>query len=243
MNLSLLSFLALALPTTSASTAEKLKSNCPHGSNGFIIVAKAGIDATSIATGNGVEITRAFKIIPGIVTGDLTDNQVAALIADPSVKSVEANCIIHLERPVSGANAPLRSWGLQAVGARDSSGAHLLPRDGTGANSYILDTGIRTTHEDLPNSEIAYDVFGGNGADGDGHGTHCSGTVGGVTSGVSPGTKLYGVKVLDDNGSGTWAGVIEGIDHVSDSGVGPRLMSMSLGGGVNDAVCDAVAAA
>lgn len=39
--------------------------------------------------------------------------------------------------------------------------------------------------------------------DGNGHGTHVAGTVGGTTYGVAKKTKLYAVKVLDSSGSGT----------------------------------------
>lgn len=242
MNLSLLSFLALALPTMSAPTAaDKLKSVCPLGSDGFIVVGKAGVDVGTVAARHNVVTKRAYKSFPGFSTGELTNEQVAALHADSDVKTIEANCKIQLE--VQASASELRSWGLEFVGARDSSGTHLLPANGAGANSYVVDTGIQPTHEDLPGSEIAFDSFGESGIDGNGHGTHCAGTVGGATSGVSPGTKLYGVRVLNNGGSGTWEGVIAGMDFVTEDGVGPRLMSMSLGGGNNAAVCSAVAAA
>jgi subtilisin family serine protease len=85
----------------------------------------------------------------------------------------------------------------------------------------------------------------GNDADGYGHGTHVAGTIGGVTYGVAKKTKLYAVKVLDNSGSGTYAGVIAGIDYVANDAQTrdcPKgsVANMSLGGGKSQAVNDAV---
>jgi subtilisin family serine protease len=44
---------------------------------------------------------------------------------------------------------------------------------------------------------------GGITGDANGHGTHCAGTVGSTTYGVAKNTRLFGVKVLNDSGSGT----------------------------------------
>lgn len=47
--------------------------------------------------------------------------------------------------------------------------------------------------------------FSGDGqdSDGNGHGTHVSGTIGSKTYGVAKKTSIYGVKVLDAQGSGS----------------------------------------
>ena len=72
-----------------------------------------------------------------------------------------------------------------------------------------------------------------------------SGTVGGTTWGVAKRVSLVPVRVLDCRGSGTWSGVIAGIDWVADSTLRPAVANMSLGGGksasVNAAVAGAVA--
>jgi subtilisin family serine protease len=85
-----------------------------------------------------------------------------------------------------------------------------------------------------------------NNTDGAGHGTHVAGTVGSVTFGVAKQTKLFAVKVLDANGSGTNAGVIKGMDFVTDdaptrncSGI---VVNMSFGGATSSAVNQAAAA-
>ncbi len=110
--------------------------------------------------------------------------------------------------------------------------------------AYIIDTGIRLTHSDFGGRAVSgYDsVDGGSADDCNGHGTHVAGTVGGTTYGVAKGVRLVGVRVLDCGGSGTWSGVIAGIDWATaDHAAGaPAVANMSLGGGANTAVDDAV---
>lgn len=84
--------------------------------------------------------------------------------------------------------------------------------------------------------------------DDNGHGTHVAGTIGSRTFGIAKNTKIYGIKVLDADGSGEWSGIVDGIQlAVSDSkkrscpkGV---VVNMSVGGGKTQSVNDALAAA
>ena len=88
--------------------------------------------------------------------------------------------------------------------------------------------------------------FASTDTDGNGHGTHCSGTIGSKTYGVAKKTSIFGVKVLDDNGSGEFSTIISGMDYVASDyknrdcpkGV---VASMSLGGGFSQSVNDGVA--
>jgi subtilisin family serine protease len=80
-----------------------------------------------------------------------------------------------------------------------------------------------------------------NGNDDNGHGTHCSGiaaarnNTAGVV-GVAPGARLWAVKVLDRNGSGTMSNVIKGVDYVTANAAAIEVANMSLGGGNSDAL-------
>ncbi|HSP59628.1 MAG TPA: S8 family peptidase, partial [Ornithinimicrobium sp.] len=74
-----------------------------------------------------------------------------------------------------------------------------------------------------------------------GHGTHVAGTVGGSTYGVAKGVNLVPVRVLDCRGSGSWSGVVAGMDWVVGDADGPSVANLSLGGGANASVDDAVA--
>jgi subtilisin family serine protease len=85
----------------------------------------------------------------------------------------------------------------------------------------------------------------GNDADGYGHGTHVAGTIGSVTYGIAKKTTLLAVKVLDNSGSGSYSGVIAGIDFAATDSTTrdcPKgsVANMSLGGSKSQAVNDAV---
>ncbi|XP_072177689.1 aqualysin-1-like [Diadema setosum] len=129
------------------------------------------------------------------------------------------------------------TWGLDRIDQAD------LPLDdsytpigdgGAGVNVYVLDTGIRTTHEEFEDRAfIAYDAMEyAIGADGDcqGHGTHCASTVAGKVYGVAPKAHVHSVRVLGCSGSGSKGGVMEGMEWVAISGQRPAIASMSLGG-------------
>lgn len=82
--------------------------------------------------------------------------------------------------------------------------------------------------------------------DGNGHGTHCAGTIGGTKYGVAKKTKLYGVKVLNAAGSGSYSGIISGMDFVATDSASRScpngvVVNMSLGGGYSAALNSAAA--
>jgi len=125
-------------------------------------------------------------------------------------------------------------------------------------NVAVIDTGIDADHADLNiiggkrfyinNGLVASD---NNFDDDHGHGTFVAGTIGAVdntigTVGVAPGVGLYAVKVLDSNGSGYTSVIIEGLDHIIDLNLDNNaandihVANMSIGGGFNRALNDAV---
>jgi subtilisin family serine protease len=149
------------------------------------------------------------------------------------------------------------TWGLSRVSHvnRQTSGTSYTydSSAGEGTCVYIVDTGIEASHPEFEGRATFLANFAGDGSntDGNGHGTHCAGTIGSKTYGVAKKTKLYGVKVLDASGSGSNSGVIAGINYVAND-VKTRscpkgaVGSMSLGGtkstAVNSAAANAVSA-
>ena len=119
---------------------------------------------------------------------------------------------------------------------------------GEGIVVAVLDTGIDLNHPDLKGNIIDGRNFTGEGrrddySDGNGHGTHVAGTIAGVMNGsgvigVAPDAKLLICKVLDSQGSGSYQGIIKGIEYASKwrgvNGEKVRVMNMSLGGAYDD---------
>jgi subtilisin family serine protease len=126
------------------------------------------------------------------------------------------------------AAAGASTWGVAAVGA-DAS-----PRSGAGVVVSILDTGIDAAHPAFTGVELIEEDFSDSGnGDGQGHGTHCAGTVFGrdvdsTRIGIAPGvTKALIGKVLGDDGTGDSDMIFRGIEWAVQQGA--RVISMSLG--------------
>ncbi|GBG84564.1 hypothetical protein CBR_g38846 [Chara braunii] len=118
------------------------------------------------------------------------------------------------------------------------------PFGGANVNIYVLDTGIRETHEDfyyidrrrMPNGRFASRVRPGFNAIGDfqgtadcqGHGTHVAGTAAGLKSGVAKSALLYPVRALGCNGDGAYQWVLAGLDWIARNMVKPAIVTMSI---------------
>lgn len=168
----------------------------------------------------------------------LTEDEMFRLARDKRVKYIEPDQVISISGSQSNA-----TWGLDRVDQRDLPLNQTYTWDGTGqgVRAYIIDTGIRYTHQEFgTRASFGFDAFGGNGSDGNGHGTHVAGTVGGTTYGVTKAALLIAVRVLDNNGSGTTSGVIAGMDWVTANHTKPAVANMSLGGGASTSIDDAV---
>lgn len=134
------------------------------------------------------------------------------------------------------ASDPEIPWGVEMVNA---PAAWTLNR-GAGVKVAVIDTGIDYDHPDLrPNVKGGWNATDAERAndfkDDHGHGTHVAGTVAAVrnsvgVAGVAPEAELYGVKVLDAYGSGTFADVIAGIDWAVHKRM--DVANMSLGASV-----------
>jgi len=147
-----------------------------------------------------------------------------------------------MEALVTQTNPP---WGLDRIGQRDLplNQTYSYTTNGTGVNAYIIDTGIRRTHTQFGGRAfVGFDAIGDgqNTNDCNGHGTHVSGTVGGSTYGVAKNVRLFAVRVLSCSGSGSNAGVIAGVNWVTNNRIRPAVANMSLGGGASTALDTAV---
>lgn len=160
-------------------------------------------------------------------------------------------------------NAP---WGLARISHRDSLSfgtfnKYLYSADGgEGVDVYVIDTGTNIEHVDFEGRATWGTTIPDNDEDkdGNGHGTHCSGTVGGKKYGVAKKSHIYAVKVLKSNGSGTMSDVVKGVEWAaishsknveaakkgkSKKGFKGSAANMSLGGGKSVTLDKAVNAA
>ena len=206
----------------------------------YIVTLKdqAGIQsASTLAADLDVTPRHVYSATINGFSASLSADQLKALQANPSVERIEQNAEVHVDGTQTGA-----TWGIDRINqpTLPLDGTYTWNTDGSGVTAYIIDTGLDADHPDYTGrGQNVFDSFGGNGDDCHGHGTHVGGTVGGSTWGVAKNVALRGVRVLDCGGSGTWDGVIAGMDWVAANGTRPAVANMSLGGGFNQSVNDA----
>jgi subtilisin family serine protease len=169
----------------------------------------------------------------------MSERQARRLAADPRVVHVEQDATVQLTQ--TQPNPP--SWGLDRIDQRnlplDSS--YTYPNTASNVTAYVIDTGIRVTHTTFGGRAVWGTNTVGDGINTDchGHGTHVAGTIGGSQYGVAKAVSLVAVKVLNCSGSGSFTGIVSGVNWVTGNHVsGPAVANMSLGGSGSNATLE-----
>jgi len=192
-------------------------------------------------------------------SGAFDSSVIDAIRKHPDVAYVEKDSIVYAnEEPVTQSSAP---WGLARIShhkrLRFSTFNKYVHQanGGEGVDVYVIDTGTNVGHKDFEGRATWGKTVpeGDADEDGNGHGTHCSGTIGGKKFGVAKKANIFAVKVLRSNGSGTMSDVVKGVEYAAlahiqkmkkkDSKFKGSAANMSLGGGKSPSLDMAVNAA
>ncbi|KAJ3524624.1 hypothetical protein NMY22_g10917 [Coprinellus aureogranulatus] len=222
-----------------------------EASGRYIVILKPAIEVSSVLSNvtyicgdKGVNITYTYNATLNGFAGTFDHKALAALKSMPGVASIVDDTLVNAT--ATQTDAP---WGLARINSQRRLGSdnnaltytyNYNDAAGDGVDIYIIDTGIRITHEDFGTRARWAATFGPYAnADGHGHGTHCAGTAAGTKYGVAKRANLHAVKVLSDGGGGWSSDVIMGMDFAlmeARASGRPTIASLSLEGGVNTAV-------
>ncbi|MFJ7770868.1 S8 family peptidase [Streptomyces sp. NPDC097107] len=240
--------LVSALPATAAEGHIQYENAANAVAGSYIVTLEAdevksgSAEGRALAKKYGADIERTYtKALNGYAV-EASETEAKRLAADPAVASVVQNRTFH----ATGTQPNPPSWGLDRIDQqnRPLDSSYTYPDSaGQGVTAYVIDTGVRITHNDFGGrASYGYDAIDNDNTaqDGHGHGTHVAGTVGGGAYGVAKQSKIVGVRVLNNSGSGTTAQVVAGIDWVARNAVKPAVANMSLGGGADSALDTAV---
>ncbi|KAG8411192.1 hypothetical protein J3459_016538 [Metarhizium acridum] len=245
-------FSLLSVVTTGSSVGRdnlaplfKSKTSVPDS---YIIKLKDGISSTSFESTLAPFTDNSHHVYEAAFKGFSATLDTAAirhLRRHPDVELIEQDAIFTINGFVEQKTAP---WNLARISRRKRGSTSYVYDDsaGEGTCSYIIDTGIDASHPQFGGRAQNIKTFVNQTTDGNGHGTHLAGIVGSVIYGVAKKTKLYGVKCLDDQGSGTISNVIAAMDFVAKDAKTRKcpkgaMANMSLGGGYSAAVNKAAA--
>jgi len=252
--------LVFLLAVVAANAASLINADAPTRIPGqYLVIVNDDVDidqysngvmqSFDLASSQNNRFLRQYKFNNGLFKGfaaALSDDLLAKFLADPAVKYIEVDQVVSINQgdTCDIQNTPL--WNLNRISERALSLKGFYDYEakaGEGVTNFVVDTGIYVQHQDFGGRASWGWMMDNSPVDGNGHGTHVAGTIGGTQYGVAKKTTLVAVKVLASNGSGSWSDVIAGIQYVANDSRRPAVANLSLGGGNTPSVVAAVEAA
>ncbi|MFC4585783.1 S8 family peptidase [Sphaerisporangium corydalis] len=220
----------------------------------YIVRLKPGVGTSDVIVPLGVTPLYSYQLVASGFAVRLTPAELTKVRLSPQVIAIEEDALAEAFDPQEGMAGssgspppavPDYSWGLDRLNQRRLPLDHVFKpaHHGTGVTAYILDSGIEAGHSEFTGRIVpGYSVIqdGKGTADCLGHGTQVAGIVGGTTWGVATGVKLVPVRVLGCDGSGTYSGIIAGLDWIAANAVKPAVANLSFGGSKSAATNAAV---
>jgi serine protease len=228
--------------------------NCTATDGNYIVTFAKEINSKSemnSAPGKSINPKFEYANVLNGFAATLSAEQVCAFQKRPNIESIE------LDGDVTTSGAITQSmstgpnvWGLDRIdeSSRPMDSKYESSNDGTGATVYIVDTGVNNISSEF-GSRYSTNGFStvpndSSFTDGKGHGTHVAATAAGANYGVAKNAYVVSVRVLDSSGSGSWSGVVAGLDWIAGSAntnsKTKAVVNMSLGGKKNVAIDTAV---
>ncbi|MFI5733197.1 S8 family serine peptidase [Kribbella sp. NPDC051587] len=193
------------------------------------VAAVAGT-AAALADRYGGDVKSVLTAtMQGYVVKNLSAGQAKKLANDPAVAEVRQSG----QASIGGTQNNPPNWGLDRIDQRDRplDSKYTYPNEGSGVTAYIVDTGIRYTHQEFEGrAKFGADFFAtpNDGNDCNNHGTHVSGILAGKTRGVAKKANLVSVRILGCDGKGEDVDLISAAEWVTKNAVKPAVVNLSV---------------
>jgi len=245
--------------------------------NSYIVILKPDLGVSPFAHLNLLQATSGSALFDDFTkglrhvfdshikgyTGVFSEDTIERIRAQPEVDYIEQDQEVRVFDVKTQKGAP---WGLARISHRKKLTLGTFNKyeydadAGDGVDVYVIDTGINVKHVEFEGRASWGKTIPANAQDldGNGHGTHCAGTIASRAYGVAKAAHVIAVKVLGDDGSGSMSDVVAGVVWASDAAAAKLAASraeyaktgktahkgsvanMSLGGGKSRALDDAV---
>ncbi len=210
---------------TVSQTAERLINEAKQ--NQLFIQNKSSVQANVVSN----KLDKVYEYALKGFAAKLTPEAVLLLSNKPEVDYIVPDQVTELH----AVQTPTPSWGLDRIDQRDLplSQSYEYFTDGSTVHAYVIDTGIRASHNEFSGRVgNGYDAIDNDNTpvDCNGHGTHVAGTVAGTNYGVAKNAIIHPVRVFGCGGNGSFSDTIEGINWILSNLQLPAVANMSLGG-------------